>query len=348
MEPTTLSDPETNPPTSRISPVDLPPPPSEGAAERPDRPRAMPVAPDAEAGASFAPDTAHVPGAAGEPSTAPDASPEGGPTLADARPAPKGLKEQFGSTRDAAKELAMAHVDLAKAEASEIGGRVARAAGLVGLAIAFVLLAGMLAIIGTSLFLAEWLFGSMGWGVLHGMLLFTAIATAAVLVAIGVEGRRIGRAFVIAALLGAVVAVILGLDAANRLYTLIGDSLLPTFDPAWRPLLVGIVVGALLGLVLGVILAGTGRGGIGAVIGLAVLGALVGAFTAITFGPQVGIALGIAVGYGAWIGLMGADVASEGIDAERLKDRYTPRQTIDTSKETLEWLRRRMPPGIGS
>ena len=45
---------------------------------------------------------------------------------------------------------------------------------------------------------------------------------------------------------------------------------------------------------------------------------------------------------------MGVDVARTGIDVEALKIRFTPTQTIETSKETLEWLQKRMPPGIGS
>ena len=45
---------------------------------------------------------------------------------------------------------------------------------------------------------------------------------------------------------------------------------------------------------------------------------------------------------------MGVDVARTGIDIEALKARFYPNQTIDTSKETLEWLQKRMPPGIGS
>ena len=36
------------------------------------------------------------------------------------------------------------------------------------------------------------------------------------------------------------------------------------------------------------------------------------------------------------------------LDVEALKRRFYQEQTIDTSKETLEWLQKRMPPGIGS
>ena len=42
-------------------------------------------------------------------------------------------------------------------------------------------MAAFLAIIGTSLFLGEWLLGSIGWGVLHGVLLFVSAAVGLVL-----------------------------------------------------------------------------------------------------------------------------------------------------------------------
>jgi len=245
----------------------------------------------------------------------------------------------------------MAHLELAKTEAAAIGGQIARAAALIGLAVAILIVAVLLLIIGTALFAADWLLGSMGWGILHGVLLFTGIALAAVLLAVGAEGSRIRRSFAVAAVLGLVVAGVLGLDAPNRLYTAIGDGVFTAIDPGVRPLLVGTLVGAVLGVVAGIVLAlrlASGGVRLGGLAGLTILGALVGAFSAITFGPQVGIALGLSVGYAAWAALMAADAASEGIDTAALKSRFMPTQTIETSKETLEWLRRRMPPGIGS
>ena len=121
-------------------------------------------------------------------------------------------------------ELVRAHIELAKAEASVIGGRVAIAAGLIGLAVAIVVLALTLLVIGGSLWLAEWLFGSMGWGVLHGVLLFFCIAVAAVLLVIQIAPQRIARSAFVALLIGVVVAIVLGLAMPNQLYTLIGDN----------------------------------------------------------------------------------------------------------------------------
>ena len=42
---------------------------------------------------------------------------------------------------------------------------------------------------------------------------------------------------------------------------------------------------------------------------------------------------------------MGAGVAREGIDMDVLKARFWPRETIETTKETIEWVRKRTPLG---
>lgn len=241
----------------------------------------------------------------------------------------------------------MAHIDLAKAEANAIGGEIARVAAFVGIAIAVVLFAMTLAVIGTSLFLGEWLLGSIGWGVLHGLLLFTAIAVTCALAAVGVSSGRIGMAF----LIGLVVTVVVGLGMAlglpNRAYASLGDSALPGIEPGVRPLVVGVLVVGAIGLLLGVIAAVRGAGAV-AVVGGLLLGVVLGAVSAVDTGVQVGVGIGIATGYIVWIVAMVADVARSGIDVDALKARFYPAQTIETSKETLAWLQSKMPPGIGS
>ena len=247
--------------------------------------------------------------------------------------------------------LVTAHVELAKAELSLIGAELARVAGLIVGAIVLVLFAVSLLIIGGSLFLAEWLFGSMGWGILHGILLFVGIAIACGLSAAGIRIGRIGGAAMVALLVGVLAAVVFGLSMLNQLYTIIGDATLATtVEPGVRPLVVGALIGAGIGLLLGIAVAFkvTGAGArFGALLGLTLFGALIGAFTAITFGGQVGIALGVAAAYATWIALMLLDVSRTGIDVEALQQRFIPNQTIETSKETLAWLRQRMP-GSGS
>ena len=93
-----------------------------------------------------------------------------------------------------------AHIALARAEAGEIMGEIGRMAGLGALAFGLVFFAGLLLSIGGLLFLGEWIFGSIGWGVLLGALLLIDLAVVAVMVAIGVPGRRLGIAFLLALL----------------------------------------------------------------------------------------------------------------------------------------------------
>lgn len=255
------------------------------------------------------------------------------------------------ATRDAAVELARAHLDLAKAEFKSIGGEIARVAGLVGCAVVALMLVAFILTLGTALFLGEWLLGSMGWGVLHGMLFFTAFAIAAVLLAVGVGGARLARSFPVALLVAVVIGVGLGMEWPNQAYAAAGESARLNVDPATRPLVVGVLFGGWIGLLLGFIAAvrlGSWGPRIGAIGGFGVLGAILGAISAATLGPQVGAAVGITFGYLAWILLMLADVARTGISVDDLKERFYPAQSIDTGKETLEWLQKRMPPGIGS
>jgi MFS family permease len=245
----------------------------------------------------------------------------------------------------------MAHVDLAKAELSAIGGEIAKLLGLFAGAVALVLLALTLVVIGTTLFTAEWLLGSMGWGVLHGLFLFVGIAIALVLFALGIGADRLARSFAIALLIGVLTSIALALNLPNQLYTLIGDRVLTGVEAGVRPLVVGLALGAIVGLVIGILVASrvtstSSRGS--AIVGIAVLGAAIGAFLAITFGPQVGIGIGMTVGYVAWSVLMAVDVQRTGIDTEALQARFVPTRTIETSKETLEWLQSKMPPGTRS
>ena len=232
-----------------------------------------------------------------------------------------------------------------------IAGEIGRLAGLVAAAIAVLLLAGLLVIIGTPLFLGEWLLGSLGWGVLMGFLALVAIAVSSLLLAVGVEGGRLARSFAVGLIVAVVVGVALGFEWPNQAYAAVGESARLNVADGERPLIVGLLLGALVGVLIGFAAAiriGSAGGRVGAIIGLAILGALVGAFSAITFGPQVGAGVGITLGYLTWIALMGVDVASRGVDLDGMKDRFYPTQTIDTGKETLEWLQKRMPPGIGS
>jgi hypothetical protein len=256
-----------------------------------------------------------------------------------------GLRAQIGRTRDALIGLARAHVELARAEAGEIGGEIARAAALSGAALGVVILLAIFLPIGLMLFLGEWWFGSIGWGVLMGSELLVSLAVALVLVALRVSGLAID--FVAALVVGALVAILVGAGVLHELWRQLGDAI-AVGDPAWRPLLVGVVVLAIIGGIIGALIGGRiagGRGALGAFIAFAILGALIGAVSAITFELRAGIGLGVATGLFVWPVLMGWRVARQGIDAEALKARFLPQATIDTTKETIEWARSRTPLG---
>ncbi|MBI2763638.1 MAG: hypothetical protein HYX54_07825 [Chloroflexi bacterium] len=190
--------------------------------------------------------------------------------------APKGLREQIGVVRDAIRRLVIAHVDLARAEAGEIGAEIQRVALLAGTAFGALFVTAILLPIGGLLFLADWLLGSIGWGVLLGSLLLLDVAMVAVLRAIGVSSERLGRAFLVAFLAAAVVTILLLLSIAES---------------------------------------------------------------------RVSVGLGLLVLLVAWPVLGGLDVSRSGIDTDALKSRFYPTRTIETTKETIEWVRERTPLG---
>jgi hypothetical protein len=255
-----------------------------------------------------------------------------------------GLRAQFAATRQAAINFVRAHIELAKTEINAIKGEVARAAALGGIAIASGILLTLLLSIGGMLFVGEWVFGSIGWGLLLGSELLIAVAVMAVLVALRVP--RLARDIVIAFILGVVTGLVLGFDLPNALFRSIGDASGLGVDAAVRPLVLGVVVVGILGAIVGLVLGAKGGGGSGALGGLVrslIAGALAGAFLSITFGLRVGAALGVATFLLAWPVLNGIRTQRQGIDTEALKNRFYPSTTIDTTKESIEWAKARVP-----
>lgn len=256
---------------------------------------------------------------------------------------PPGIRAQIGATFEAAKRLLRAHIDLAKAEAADIAGAVGRMVGLFAVAFVMVLLVGMLFLVGGLLFLGEWLFGSIGWGVLLGSFLLLDVALVAVLAALDVSGKRIGVAFGIAAILGIVVGVVMALDLTHRGWTALGDSVAAQFDPNTRAVLLAMGITAAAFAVLGLIIGLRGAGVVKGLLGGAIIGALLGGLTVISIPGTVGAALGVLVALIAWPVLAGRDVLRTGIDGEALKKKFTPEATIELTKETIEWVRARTP-----
>jgi hypothetical protein len=267
--------------------------------------------------------------------------PAGRPDLGE----PPGLRSQLGSTFGAAKRLVRAHVDLGKAEMADIMDEVKKMVALFGAAIGILVVAGFLFLIGGLLFLGDWLFGSIGWGVLLGTLLLVDIALMAMLAALDVKGSRLGSAFMVAAIAGIAVGVLLALNLTNRGWTALGDQVAAQFDPATRTVLLALGISAAVLAVLGFV--ARIRNGFGAAVGGLLLGAvggvLIGGLTVISIPAQVGAAIGVLVTLIAWPVLAGRDVMRTGIDGEELKKKFTPDHTIGLTKETIEWVRARMP-----
>jgi hypothetical protein len=244
--------------------------------------------------------------------------------------------------------MVRAHIELARAELSEIADELKRVALLGGIAAGLLVFVGIFLPVGLLLFLGEWLFGSIGWGLLLGTELCLAIALSCLGIALGVAGVSVGRAILLAVFLGAVLAVVLALSLPNEGWTRLGNASGLNLETGVRPLAIAVAViaaiGALLGLLSGLRAGGFG-GAIGGLLGGAILGAIVGALSAVRFGQGPGAALGVAVGLGAWAALVGVAVARHGFDTEALKARFWPTQTIETTKETIEWVRERTPLG---
>lgn len=306
-----------------VPPPGTPPPAPQGPAAGPPPGDATPPVPPAPPAS---------PGAAG------GAQPPGG-----------GLRDQARRTIDAARRLLAAHVALARLELAGIGREIGQLAGKVALALALLLMfVGILVPVGSALFFGEWLFGSMAWGIAHGALGAVAMAVMLVISGLHVSTMRIAGATVLAFLVGLVISLALGLGWLHEAWRILGESILAGIDPASQPLAAAVLVvggfGAIIGLAAGAQMASPGERVMGAVFGLlagVVVGAFLGALTAISYPVQAGVALGIVVGLVCWT--MFGILTLQGFDWEAFGYRFVPSATIDTTQETVEWIRKRMP-----
>lgn len=217
---------------------------------------------------------------------------------------------------------------------------------------------GVLVPVGGILFLGEFVFGSMGWGVLLGSEFCVAIGAVLVMLAIErggsrstVEGgggswRVVFGPFLVAMLVGLIVAIVFGFNLSSEAWDRIGSSAFPGLAEGTRPLAVGAGVGAVVGAIVGLLIGGRLAGGFGVILGAllgVIVGGLVGSFTAITFGLRVGIAIGFAVGLFVWPIFAAIALWRRGLDPEAVRLRFVPTETIAAAKETMEWARQRAP-----
>jgi hypothetical protein len=292
---------------------------------------------------------------ADRPSAPEPSSPQGPPD----RAAPS-LGEQLGRTREALVGLASAHLKLLSAELSEIMGQVKRTLALAGAALGLLVLAGLLLVIGTVLWLDEWAFGSIGWGALHGTTLMLALAVVLALVIVPNSGPRLALASFVSLVVGVVVGAVFWLQLTNRAWIWVGDTFFAGL--AWpgggsiavadRPVVVAValltVVAAVIGLLVGF---GVGRGPVGR-LGSAIVGAIAAALVGGLLGGLLGVPMSwgcaVAVGLAAFLivlPILALVLVLPEADWDELKNRLMPNQTIDTTKETIEWVREQMPLG---
>jgi hypothetical protein len=249
-----------------------------------------------------------------------------------------GLGEQIGRTRKALFGLIGSHIALARAEFSEIADEVKRVAGLVGAALFLLFLTAILISVGVLLFAGEAIFGSMGWGVLLGSELLIAVSVILLLGILELGFSRTSGSFLVA--LG-VALVIGGLLANDWAAVSRNNTSLP--GQPWLAVASGAV---LLGILFALLWASFGRGAAsGAAIGGIIVGGLLGLLASAGPGLRVASAIGVAVLLLMWPITAAVLLFRHGMDMDRLKERFYPSQTIETTKETIEWVRAQLPLG---
>jgi len=264
---------------------------------------------------------------------------QGGGSAADGDGAP-GLKAAFGRTRAAVQRLVGAHIDLLKAELEQAMREVAIIAGLTALALVLALLMLILVWVGTWLFLGEWLFGSMGWGILHGTLF-----TIALIVPIGLNlaGGSVGawaRAFLISLVVAIVLSVLFASNVMRTSAVWLGEQLQASlsFAPSALPTLGAAVVGALVLAVPFLVLIRSGNL-LARLVGGLLLGFILGAlFGSVTFDTKGAIAVALTVALIAWIALSALLAVRRGIDPKARYEKLIPRASVAQFAATRAYL----------
>lgn len=250
----------------------------------------------------------------------------------------RGLFAQIGETRAAFMRLARAHIDLLRSEISAIVDQIKQMAAAAGIILVFALLIANMLYIGGFLFMGEWLFGSMGWGLAQGVLLALAIIVVALLAILGVRKRTYAISLLLAAVLTIVLALLIGLNVTHDTANYWAGEFAAPFNNVG---LVAAVAGGIIGALILLILLAFVGGAFGAVAGL-LLGAIIGVLFGWVMGgapwtwpPAVGFS--ITVGLLLWP-IMCVLIGWRQIDLEKRFGSLYPRQSIEAAQETRAWL----------
>jgi hypothetical protein len=284
------------------------------------------------------------------PEVEPGPDPEPGPEPEEQSAAP-GVSEAVGGVRAAFMRMLDAHITLLRAELAITGKELGIILGLALGAVVIAVLAAILLYVGSFLFFGELLFGSMGWGIIHGTLLAAAVVG---FVAINLAGGQVGR-YGWGAAIGVAVAVVFAAvllsNVGNTGGEAIKDRLSDTFvtedlpfGEAWLVTLSGLVLGGLVALIIAAVIGWRSQLRGGALIGASVAGFLLGGFVGAIWlstryaAPDGVLGLAITIGFLTWI-IAGAILAARaGFDPEARYANLVPRESIAAFEQTKDFM----------
>lgn len=261
------------------------------------------------------------------------------------------MGEAIGGVRAAFMRMLDAHLTLLKAELSITGKELGVIIGLAAGAFVIAVLALILLYVGSFLFFGELLFGSMGWGIIHGTLLAAAFIGFVVINLAGGEMERYGWGAAIGVAVGVIIAAVLLSNVGNTGGESLRDWLNDTFvtedlpfGDAWLVTLGGFAVVGLIGLIAAAI--GGWRSDLRgrelmtlSIVGF-VLGGFIGAiwFSTRYAAPDGVLGLAITVGLLTWI-IAGVVLAARGgFDPEARYANLIPRESIAAFERTKDFM----------
>jgi hypothetical protein len=260
------------------------------------------------------------------------------------------VSESIGGVRAAFMRMLDAHMTLLRAELAITGRELGIIVGLaVGALVILLLVLGLL-YIGSFLFFGEWLFGSMGWGIIHGTLLGAAFIGFVGINLAGGDVRAYGAGAAIGAVVTVVLAALLISNVGNEGGEAVRDWLVREFQTdqlpfgdEWLVLLIGMIVLSIVGGVIALI--ASWRMQAGRPFAMLMAGLAVGAFVgAIWFPTRYQAAdgvmgLAIMVGLITWIVAGVILAARRGFDPEARYADLIPRESIAAFEHTKDFMR---------
>jgi len=237
--------------------------------------------------------------------------------------------------------LLNAHLSLLKAELAVTGREIGLIVGLIVVALSLGLLMVSLIYTGTWLFVGEWWFGSLGWGVLHGTLFTVAIIMPIGLNLAGGWVGAWGRGLLTGAVVTVLLALLFGSNVVRNAAVAAGEQLEVSIalEPAVLPTIVGLIAGALIvGLVLFIV--GLRGGGAFRLLAAGVLlGGVIGMILgSVLFDLAGAVAVALTFGLVAWIAFTILLASRRGFDPAARYDPLVPRESIAALNGTKAFL----------